>query len=449
MRRPIIITTAVIVISIISFLIVGKSPEFLGKKNTDLKNNALIIKPKYEPKKLYGYVIDSMQVITSKVKRNQSLSAILENYNIPFQKIITLAKVSKPVFDVRKIRPNRDYILICKKDSLHTAIAMIYEPSPIEYVIFNLGDSVFTEKHIRKIKQVEKSITGRIEMSLAATIDELGGSPQLTNDIVDVLAWQIDFFRLQKGDEFKVIYDEEQVDGKYIGIGTIKGAYFKHFGNDYYAYYFDQGSGIDYFDEEGNSLRKAFLKYPLDFTRISSRYSGRRFHPVQKRWKSHRGTDFAAPRGTPIRTVGDGIVLEARYNKYNGNYVKIKHNATYSTQYLHMSKIAKGMKIGAKVKQGQVIGYVGKTGLATGNHLCYRFWKNGVQIDALKVKLPPSEPIKKENLEAYTIVCDSIRNQLDRIEIAKPINYIELYTDNDSDIKNALLNPVQLNIYPL
>lgn len=449
MRRPIIITTAVIVISIISFLIIGKSPEFNGKINTIPENNILLIKPKYEPKKLYGFKIDSMQVITSKVKRNQSLSAILEKYNIPFQKILTLEKISKPVFDVRKIRPFRDYTLICKKDSLHTAIAMIYEPSPIEYIIFNLGDSIYTQKFVRKVEQVEKSITGRIKMSLAATIDELGGSPQLTNEIVDVLAWQIDFFRLQKGDEFKIIYDEQQVNGKYIGIGTIKGAYFKHFGNDYYAYYFNQGSGVDYFDEEGNSLRKAFLKYPLDFTRISSRYSGRRFHPVQKRWKSHRGTDFAAPKGTPIRTVGDGIVIEARYNKYNGNYVKVKHNATYSTQYLHMSKIAKGMKTGAKVKQGQVIGYVGKTGLASGNHLCYRFWKNGVQIDALKVKLPPSEPIKKENLEAYNATRDSIRIQLDKIELPSSINYIELYTDNDSEIPNALLNPIQIDINPL
>lgn len=375
----------------------------------------------HKPKLFYGFEVDSMVLVEGRIKRNQNLSEILDNHNISRQKIHELSIASKPVFDVRRIVVNRKYTLICYPDSVQTAMAMVYEPSATEYVIFNLDDSVTVEKKEKDVIIQEKEIAGIIEMSLAVTMSELGASPQLTNDFVDVFAWQIDFFRLQKGDKFKMIYEEKLVDGEVIGIGDIKAVYFQHFGNDYYAYYYDQGSGIDYFDEEGNSLRKAFLKYPLDFTRISSRYSGNRYHPVQKRWKSHRGTDFAAPKGTPIRSVGDGIVTDARYGVNNGNFVKIKHNATYSTQYLHMSKIASGVRAGAKVKQGQTIGYVGSTGLATGNHLCYRFWKNGVQIDALKVKLPPSEPVKEENKTEFEGIINVFKQRLDSIQFVGPI----------------------------
>ena len=374
-----------------------------------------------EPTLLYGYEVDSLVIIEDRIKRNQNLSEILVKYNVSHQKIHELAVNSKPVFDVRKMVSNRKYTMLCYPDSLQTAKAMIYEPSPTEYIVFDLEDSVTVKKVEKEIVTLEKELAGVIERSLAVTIAELGETPQLTNDIVDVLAWQIDFFRMQKGDRFKIIFEEQQVDGVPFGYGKIKGIYMEHFGNPFYAYYYDQGNGIDYFDEEGNSLRKAFLKYPLEFTRISSRYSGNRFHPVQKRWKAHRGTDFAAPKGTPIRSVGDGIVLEARYGVNNGNYVKIKHNATYTTQYLHMSKIATGIRSGVKVKQGQTIGFVGSTGLARGNHLCYRFWKNGVQIDALKVKLPPSEPIHEENKEAYSTVKDSLKLQLDAIQFPSPI----------------------------
>lgn len=372
--------------------------------------------PEQPPKVLYGMVIDSLLVIEDKIKRDQNLAEILSPYNVSHQVIHKLAKISHGIFDVRKIRANQKYILLCRQDSLKTAEALVYEPNSIEYVVFNLRDSVFVEKRAREVKTVERELAGEIEYSLAVTMDELGVTPQLTNDFVDVFAWQIDFFRLQKGDRFKVIYEEKLVDGQPVGIGDIKAVYFNHFGNDYYGIRHDQGNGPDYFDEEGKSLRKALLKYPLKFTRISSRYSGRRFHPVQKRWKAHRGTDFAAPRGTPIRSVGDGIVVEAKYGKYNGNYVKVRHNSTYSTQYLHMSKIAKGMKPGVKVKQGQTIGYVGSTGLATGAHLCYRFWKNGVQVDALKVDLPSAEPIDPEKLPAYNLVKRAYIERLNAIE---------------------------------
>lgn len=372
-----------------------------------------------EPKMLYGLVVDSMVVIEDKIKRNQNISEILSAHNVSSEAIFKLASISREVFDVRKIAANKKYTLICDQDSLKTAKALVYEHNPVEYVIFNLRDSISVEKKQREVQIVEKGISGVIESNLSITMSELGLSHQLTNDFVDVFAWQLDFFRLQKGDKFKVIYEDKLVNGESVGIGNIKAIYFEHFGNDYYAFHFDQGSGIDYFDEKGQSLRKALLKYPLEFTRISSRYSGNRYHPVQKRWKAHRGTDFAAPKGTPIRSVGDGIVVAAEYKKYNGNYVKIKHNSTYTTQYLHMSKIASGVKPGTRVRQNQTIGYVGSTGLATGNHLCYRFWKNGVQIDALEVDLPPSEPVKKDKMEAYVVQRDLLINKLNQIEFKK------------------------------
>lgn len=400
----------------------------LNEPNNSEKNDKLIsadtlskIKepvPTPEPKLLYGLAVDSMHIIEDRIKRNQNISEILSAHNISAEVIHKLAKLSKEVFDVRKIAANKKYTLICGKDSLKTANALVYEHNPVDYIVFNLRDSISVEKKQKEVQIVEKGVSGIIESSLSVTMSELGLPHQLTNDFVDVFAWQLDFFRLQRGDKFKVIYEDKLVDGKSIGINKIKAIYFNHFGNDYYAYYFDQGSGIDYFDENGQSLRKALLKYPLEFTRISSRYSGSRYHPVQKRYKAHRGTDFAAPRGTPIRSVGAGIVVAARYSKYNGNYVKIRHNSTYTTQYLHMSKIASGMKPGTKVEQNQTIGYVGSTGLATGNHLCYRFWKNGVQIDALTVDLPSSEPIREQKMVQFTVDRNVLMNKLDQIEFA-------------------------------
>jgi murein DD-endopeptidase MepM/ murein hydrolase activator NlpD len=297
------------------------------------------------------------------------------------------------------------------------AQALVYEPNAIDYIIFRFGDSLTVDVMKREVVTVEKSISGIIRSNLSETIEELGISHDLTNRFVDVFGWQVDFQRLQKGDKFKLIYQENQVDGVSIGIKQIDGIFFEHFGSEYYAFPFDQGEGVDYFDENGKSLRKALLKYPIEFTRISSRYTMKRFHPVQKRWKAHLGTDFAAPTGTPIRTVGDGVVLEAHYKSNNGNFVKIRHNGTYTTQYLHMSRIASGIRAGVRVRQGETIGFVGSTGLATGPHLCYRFWKNGVQVDALRAELPPSQPVKKDKLDAFEVVKQQLTGKLQAIPL--------------------------------
>lgn len=368
-----------------------------------------------EPKVLYGMVVDDFLVIEDKIKRNQYLGEILQQYNVSASIIHQVSQLSRSVFDVRKIAPNKKYTLICESDSLKTARALVYEPNPIEYVIFKFGDSLGVNIYKRDVITVEKTIAGEIQSNLSETIEKLGISHELTNKFVDIFAWQVDFQRLQKGDKFKLIYEEDQVEGNYVGIRQIKGIYFEHFRNAYYAFPFDQGEGIDYFDEQGKSLRKALLKYPIEFTRISSRYNLNRFHPVQKTWKAHLGTDFAAPEGTPIRSVGDGVVEEAQYKSNNGNYVKIKHNGTYTTQYLHMSRIASGVRAGVRVRQGETIGYVGSTGLATGPHLCYRFWRNGVQVDALRVELPPSSPIKTEYINSFEEVKQMLMKQLQTI----------------------------------
>jgi len=370
------------------------------------------------PNVLYGMVVDNYTVIEDKIKRNEVLGDILEAYNVPANIIHQVSQLSRNVFDVRKIAPNKKYTLICAQDSLKTAKALVYEPNLIDYIVFNFDDTLRVDVCKRDVVILEKNIVGEIESNLSETIENLGISHELTNRFVDIFGWQVDFQRLQKGDKFKLIYEEAQVEGVSVGIKEINAIYFEHSGSPYYAFPFDQGEGMDYFDDEGKSLRKALLKYPIEFTRISSRYTMNRFHPVQKRWKAHLGTDFAAPTGTPIRSVGDGIIEEAQYKSNNGNYVKIRHNGTYTTQYLHMSRIAEGVRAGTRIRQGQTIGYVGSTGLATGPHLCYRFWKNGVQVDALRVELPPSQPVKKDQMEAFDKVKQELTKKLDSIQLS-------------------------------
>jgi murein DD-endopeptidase MepM/ murein hydrolase activator NlpD len=383
---------------------------------TQLSDSASAPVIEKEPKMLYGMIVpDDHLVIEDKFKRNQFLGDILEQYNVPAKLIHQVSMLSRKIFDPRKIAPNTKYTLICQEDSITQAKAMVYQPNPIDYIVFKFDDSLSVNVGQREVTTIEKAVSGVIHSSLSESMEKIGMPAELTNRFVDIFGWQVDFQRLQDGDKFKLIYEEQQVEGATIGIGNISAIYFEHYGHPYYAFPFDQGDGQDYFDEDGKSLRKALLKYPIEFTRISSRYNLHRFHPVQKRWKAHLGTDFAAPTGTPIRSVGDGIVLEARYKSNNGNYVKIRHNATYTTQYLHMSRIASDVHAGDHVKQGQTIGYVGSTGLATGPHLCYRFWKNGVQVDALRVDLPASQPVKKDYVEAFDKVKEGLIRKLNVI----------------------------------
>ena len=348
---------------------------------------------------LYGININELDVVEGVVGKNQTLSTILAPFNVSYQIIDEIARKSKDIFDVRKIAFNKKFTVLTGRDSSEAQF-FIYEPNPSEYVVFKLDEvSIYKEEKPVEYRDVE--IGGEISSSLYVNMTQLGITPDLIDQFADMYGWVVDFQRLQKGDKFKVVYKEKVVDDHVVGITDIEAAYFEHMGEPYHAIPFEQNGELSFFDQEGNSFKKAFLRDPLKYTRISSRYNLNRYHPVQKRYKPHLGTDYAAPTGTEIRSVGEGTVVDARFTSANGNYVKIKHNGTYTTQYLHMSKIASGMKPGTRVKQGQVIGYVGSTGLATGPHLCFRFWKNGKQEDWLKEKIPPSDPILPANRMAF------------------------------------------------
>ena len=342
----------------------------------------------------FDFRTDAFETQTIKVKRNETFSDMLSQFGVSGQHIMDLAKMAKPMMDIRKIRAGNNYKVYDAPESPSKADVVVYQRNPVDYIVFDLRDSLKVSTGKRPIVSKENHVKGEINSSLYVTLTEQDVNPMLAIELSEVFAWQVDFYRIMKGDHFSVIYDEEFVGNKSIGVAGVKAAKFHHNGEDYYAFPYEVDGLIEYYDENGNSLRRPFLRAPLRYSRISSRYSRRRFHPVQKRYKAHLGTDYAAPTGTPVRATADGVVTEARYSKYNGRYVKIRHNSTYTTQYLHFSKIAKGIKAGQKVQQGEVIGYVGSTGLATGPHLCYRFWKNGKQVDALREKLPDTvEPI--------------------------------------------------------
>jgi murein DD-endopeptidase MepM/ murein hydrolase activator NlpD len=392
---------------------------FLWSCGNDIDDHNIIEEsnePK-EPQLLYGFPIDSFKVVNKSVKKNEFFSQILLPHHVSYPTIDGIAKASRDVFDVRKMRAGNNYTLFLSNDSLAKAEIMVYEIDKINYVIYDMRDSAVVTKAEKPTITKIQTASGVIESSLYLTMVNEGLNPVLANELADIYAWTIDFYRIQKDDKFKVIYEEVFVDTSSVGIKHIKAAWFEHAGEDFYAIYFEQDGNGGYYDMENRSLRRPFLKAPVKFSRISSRYTMKRFHPVQQRWKAHLGTDYAAPTGTPIMSTANGVIVQAQYSKYNGNYVKVRHNSTYTTQYLHMSKIKPGIRPGVKVRQGDVIGYVGSTGLATGPHVCYRFWKNGRQVDPLKEKLPKSEPITSANLDVYKDIKKRIKKELKAIPI--------------------------------
>jgi murein DD-endopeptidase MepM/ murein hydrolase activator NlpD len=372
----------------------------------------------------YGFYSDYLVKQTSSVLKNETLSDILLANGIAGSKVAEIVESTKDVFDVRKIRTGNIYHSFFSADTTDNLIYFVYEKNPTGYVVFDLNDTIRVYEGIKKINIITNTLSANIEHSLYVALMKSNASPELAIKLSQVFAWQVDFYHLQKGDYFKVIYEEEYIEGgngedssKFVGIGKILGAYFNHNNKEFYAIPFVQDSVYQFFDEEGNSLRKAFLKAPLEFGRISSRYSRSRLHPVLKIRRPHLGVDYAAPIGTPVRTTGDGIVVNAGYGNGNGKYIKVRHNSVYTTMYLHLSKFAKGIKRGANVKQGQVIGYVGSTGLSTGPHLDYRFFLNGKPVDPLKVEVPPSHPVKEELKAEFEKVKGEILFKLDDISI--------------------------------
>jgi len=364
-----------------------------------------IVESSYE----YNILVDSFNVIKGSVKRGQTMGEILYLNHIDHFEINKIVKKSKGIFDVRRVNTGKKYTVICASDSTKKAQYFIYEIDATSYVVFDLRGEIDVYKGKKPVTVKLKTASGIIKSSLWLTMEEQKLSPKLTAELSTIYAWTIDFFKIQKNDGFRVYYEDKYIDGEYIGIGRLLAAEFTHKGQDFYSFYYKENENFgDYYDDEGKTLRKAFLMAPVDYKRISSRYSKRRKHPVTGRWKGHFGTDYAAERGTPIWSTANGTIIAASYTKNNGNYVKVRHNGTYTTQYLHMSKIKPGIRKGVYVKQGDIIGYVGSTGLATGPHVCYRFWKNDKQVDPFKQKLPPGDPIKKENREDYMLAKDSL-----------------------------------------
>ena len=350
------------------------------------------------------------------VKRNETLSKILTNLDLPYGRIYQSQLLAKDIFDLRKINFGNDYYSFTSKDSAKSLAYFVYQISPADFLVLNFNDTLYAEIFKKEIEIKGKTVTGIITNSLYESLDEQNVNPELVISLSEIYAWQIDFYRIMEGDKYKVVFEEEFVDGKSIGINKIIAAEFFHRDESFYAIKFITDTNDNYYDENGNSLRKAFLKAPIKFSRISSRFTKRRLHPVQKIYKAHLGTDYVATRGTPIHSVGDGVIIEAKYSQFNGRYVKVRHNGTYSTQYLHMSKIASGIRSGVSVKQGQVIGYVGHTGLSTGDHVCFRFWKNQKQVNHLREKIPSSKPLDKKYINDFNLLKDKIITELNSLK---------------------------------
>ena len=368
----------------------------------------------------FGFKLNEYVVKRDTIRKGDTFGLILERNKIGYPKIFQIAEKAKDTFNITKLQVGKPYTLLCSKDSLETAQTFIYQPNKEEYVVINFKDSIHAYNSRKPIKYVERTATGVVKSSISETLEEQGLSPRLAFIMADdIYAWTIDFRRLQKGDRFKAIYVDKYIDDTiYVGVHKIKAAYFEHNKEPLYAFEFttDSVKGIvDYFTDEAKNLRRAFLKSPVKFGRVSSRYNlNRRIAYYGYKRRPHKGTDFAAPVGTPIMATANGTVTKATYARGNGNYVKIRHNATYDTQYLHMQKIK--VKVGQFVKQGDVIGTVGMTGNTGGPHVCYRFWKNGRQVDPFKQKLPEAKPISDSLKAEFLTFMQPVKARLDAIE---------------------------------
>jgi murein DD-endopeptidase MepM/ murein hydrolase activator NlpD len=381
----------------------------------------------------FGYKLNDYKVIKDTIKNGESFGIILDRHHVFYPKINKIAGKIKDTFDVRRVRAGKPYIILASKDSLEEAQVFIYKDNKVTATIVDFKDSIITAYKYRKpIKVVEKEVAGKIYSSLSQSMDSLHLNPNLTNEVADIYAWTLDFYKLQKGDQFKLIYEERFIDDTtFVGYGKVKAALFTHNKKELYAYRFvaDSIIGIpEYYDDKGNMLRSQFLKSPIKFQyRISSRYNlKRRIAYYGNRVKPHRGTDFAAKVGTPIMATASGTVTESKRRGGNGNYVKIRHNNIYDTQYLHMRK--RKVKKGQYVKQGDIIGWVGMTGNTGGPHVCYRFWKYGREVDPFKQKLPSAKPLKKSLKPKYLEYITPFKKQLDNIEV--PSESIELVAQN-------------------
>lgn len=404
------------------------------------KSEPIVEEKKKEPVFEFGFNLDEFEIVKDTVKSGDTFGKILSSNNLGVSEIHEISNKTKGVFDPRSIRAGKAYAVVFDKKNPDKPHTFIYQPSLTEYVVVKMADSVYAYNEQRKITIVEREKAGFIKNNLIESALDAGMTYNVAFNLSQIFDYTIDFFQLQEGDNFKIIYEERYVDDSiYAGVANVKAAYFEHKGTPYYAFNYVTDSVSNkkgFYDEKGNMMKRMFLKAPLDIFRITSRF-GMRFHPVLHRMKNHFGTDYAAPHGTPIRSTAAGTVVEAGYNGGNGNYVKIKHNATYTTQYLHMSKIL--VKKGQHVPQGHIIGKVGSTGLATGPHVCYRFWKNGKQVDPLKEKMPESVPIDDKLKNKYLQDIAVLKQQLDELQ-AIPIQGEESTDEQGLGIEQETLS---------
>ena len=404
---------------LLSLMVVGCGG-FSAEKGSDEIAHKEVVEPTY----LYGINIDGYEIVNDTVRMGETVGGILGRRGVSAVKVDRLDKESKEIFPLRKIRADNAYTTFTRSytDSLgeHSVLDyIVYHKNAIDYVVFGfVGDSISISLGSRPVDIVRKRCDASITSSLWGTIMEQNLPYALAAEFEDIYQWTVDFFGIQPGDSFKVVYDEKMVDGESVGIGRIWGAEFVHGGKQYYAIPYAQDGKLRYWEANGESLRKQFLKAPLKYTRISSKFSKARLHPVYKVYRPHHGVDYAAPSGTPVHAVADGTVTFRGWDKGGGgNTLKIKHAGNMETGYLHLKSFAKGISVGTRVSQGQLIGYVGSTGASTGPHLDFRIKKNGSPIDPLKLPQEPAEPISSENKAAFEAVRDRIVAELDGKEV--------------------------------
>lgn len=368
-----------------------------------------------KPKVDFGFKYDEYNVHYDTIGHQDTFEKILRKQNLNGKKAAEILKIVKDSFPTQ-VRFMRPYVCLRSKDKYNKLQILIYQPDRLNYYMIDLRDSIVGFHKTRPLTFKVKTIAGTVSGTIVSTLKKNNVDASLAKKLTSVYAWTIDFFKLRKGDKFAISYTERYInDTLYDGVDSLRAAFFEYKGEKIYAFPFQQRNNgkIEYYDQDGKALKNYFLKAPLKTVNITSRFSRNRFHPVQLRWKPHNGTDYAAPTGTPIMTTATGVVEQAGYTAGNGNFVKVKHDKTYSTQYLHMSKIL--VKRGQHVRQGEIIGKVGSTGLASGPHVCYRFWKNGVQVDALRLKLPNAQPMEPRNLPKFKAEITPLKEELDSV----------------------------------
>ncbi len=403
---------------VISVMLLPAIDVFVNK--ADNKDTKIIVKKgENDNRKLYGIKVADYLIEKSKIKPKMYLGKLFSKYNIEPNIVSEIIEKTKAVFDVRKIKKGNEYTVFLSKDKTREVSYIVYEKNPVDYIIFDFTDSLNVSLRKQKVKTITKTAGSVINSALWFAMEDAGVSPLLAIDLSEIYAWSIDFFGLQKGDKFKIIYEEHFVNGKSIGYGKIKAAFFEHSGKEIYAIPFLEDTVKSFYNIDGTNLKKAFLKAPLKYSRISSGFSHARRHPILKIVRPHHGVDYAAPSGTPVYSLGNGTVIHAKYSRGAGHYIKIKHNNIYTTGYMHLRGYAKGIRKGASVQQGQLIGYVGSTGLSTGAHLDFRVWKNGKNINPLKIDAPKAEPVKEENMKEFVKVKNKYKKLMDKLIIEK------------------------------